>query len=511
MHTHDSILDTVGGTPVVRINRLAPEGVALFAKLEMFNPLGSVKDRLALGLIEAAERDGTLRPGQTVVEATSGNTGIGLAMVCAVKGYPLVVTMAESFSVERRRLMRMLGAKVVLTPASEKGSGMLAKARELAETHGWFLARQFENEAGPDIHSRTTAQEILAAFADDPLDYWVTGFGTGGTLKGVARVLKTRSPGTRIVVAEPDNAALLGSGLAQVYAGDGSPVSSHPAFRPHLMQGWTPDFIPRLAADAVDAGLIDELQPVPGALALDAARALARQEGILCGISGGATMAAALAVARRAPAGARILAMIPDTGERYLLTPLFADIAADMDEEERTICGSTPGYRFDAAQKAGAPARPPVQVASAKAVARVRQIISEPEQPVVVFALEWCEFCWSVRNLLTAAGIAFRSVNLDGPEYRKDGWGGEIRKALAELTGAATIPQVFVGGRHIGGATETMQCFRDGGFQNLLASFGHEAPVRDTGDPFRFLPPWLHPRETAADTRRPDAVAQQER
>jgi cysteine synthase A len=511
MHTHDSILDTVGGTPVVRINRLAPEGVALFAKLEMFNPLGSVKDRLALGLIEAAERDGTLRPGQTVVEATSGNTGIGLAMVCAVKGYPLVVTMAESFSVERRRLMRMLGAKVVLTPASEKGSGMLAKARELAEAHGWFLARQFENEAGPDIHSRTTAEEILAAFASHPLDYWVTGFGTGGTLKGVARVLKARSPSTRIVVAEPDNAALLGSGLAQSYDGDGSPAASHPVFRPHLMQGWTPDFIPRLAADAVDAGLIDELRPVPGALALDTARALARREGILCGISGGATIAAALAVARRAPAGARILAIIPDTGERYLSTPLFADIAADMDDEECAIAASTPRYRFDVPQRPTVPAREPHHAAPASAVAHVRQIVSDPDEPVVVFALEWCEFCWSVRNLLTAAGITFRSVDLDGPDYRRDDWGGEVRKALAQLTGAATIPQVFVGGRHIGGATETMQCFSDGRFHRLLAACGHEAPVRDTGDPFRFLPTWLHPRETAAHTRRPHTVAQQER
>ena len=198
MPRHASILETVGDTPVVRINRLAPEGVELYVKLEAFNPMGSVKDRLAVAIIDAAERDGSLRPGQTVVEATSGNTGIGLAMVCAARGYPLVVTMAESFSVERRKLMRMLGARVVLTPASEKGSGMLAKARELAETHGWFLARQFENEAGPDYHSRTTAEEILADFADAPLDYWVSGFGTGGTMKGVARVLKAKSPGTRV-------------------------------------------------------------------------------------------------------------------------------------------------------------------------------------------------------------------------------------------------------------------------------------------------------------------------
>jgi cysteine synthase len=232
-----SILETIGNTPVVRVSRLAPEGIEFFVKVEAFNPLGSIKDRLALGIIEAAERSGALRPGQTVIEATSGNTGIGLAMVCARKGYPLVVTMAENFSVERRKLLRFLGAKVVLTPASEKGSGMLAKARELAEKHGWFLARQFENEANADVHSRTTAREILDDFGADGLDYWVTGFGTGGTLKGVARVLKAESPRTRIVACEPDNSAILASGIAQGYAADGAPAGSHPVFRPHLMQG----------------------------------------------------------------------------------------------------------------------------------------------------------------------------------------------------------------------------------------------------------------------------------
>ena len=229
---YDDILQTVGGTPVVKINKLCDQSVQLFAKIESFNPMGSVKDRLALGVIEDAERSGALKPGQTVIEATSGNTGIGLAMVCAVKGYPLVVTMAENFSLERRKMLRFLGARVVLTPASEKGSGMLAKAVELSEKYGWFLARQFENEANADVHSRTTAQEILSDF-DDGLDYFVTGYGTGGTLKGVARVLKEKSPETRVIVCEPDNAPLLGTGIAQ---GDGS----HPMFRPHLMQGWTP-------------------------------------------------------------------------------------------------------------------------------------------------------------------------------------------------------------------------------------------------------------------------------
>src|SRR5579862_933945 len=240
------ISECIGRTPVVRINRLAPAHVRLYAKLEAFNPMGSVKDRLALGVIADAERSGRLKPGQTVIEATSGNTGIGLAMVCAEKGYPLVVVMSENFSVERRRLMRFLGAKVVLTPAALKGSGMLAKATELAAAHGWFLCRQFENEANADVHSRTTAPEILSAFEGERLDYFVTGFGTGGTLKGVARVLRERRPETKIVVCEPDNSPVLGSGVAQSRNPDGSPAASHPSFRPHLMQGWSPDFVPKL-------------------------------------------------------------------------------------------------------------------------------------------------------------------------------------------------------------------------------------------------------------------------
>src|SRR6516162_3064975 len=240
----ESILDTVGRTPVVRIKKLAPAHVRLYAKLESFNPMGSVKDRLALGIINDAERSGQLAPGQTVVEATSGNTGIGLAMVCAEKGYPLVVTMAENFSVERRKLMRFLGAKVVLTPAALKGSGMLAKAVELAETHGWYLCRQFENEANADAHSRTTAPEILEAFAGDHLDYFVTGYGTGGTLKGVARVLRKELPETKIIVCEPADAPLLGSGTRQAYKPDGTPAAPHPSFKPHPVQGWVPDFIP---------------------------------------------------------------------------------------------------------------------------------------------------------------------------------------------------------------------------------------------------------------------------
>src|ERR1700741_4071683 len=265
MAKFESILGTVGNTPVVRINRLKPPGINLFVKIEAFNPLGSVKDRLALGVIEDAERSGELKPGQTVIEATSGNTGIGLAMVCAQKGYPLVVTMAEQFSVERRRLMRFLGAKVVLTPQALRGMGMVTKPIELAKTHGWFLTRQFENEANPDYHSRTTAREIVDDFKGEKIDYWVTGYGTGGTLKGVARVLAKEMPATKIVVCEPEDAQLLGSGTGQSRNPDGSPAAAHPAFKPHPMQGWTPDFIPKITSDAVAMKIIHKLVPVPGA------------------------------------------------------------------------------------------------------------------------------------------------------------------------------------------------------------------------------------------------------
>jgi cysteine synthase A len=344
---YDNILGTIGNTPVIKINRLAPEGINLYAKAEAFNPAGSVKDRLALGVIEDAEEKGLLKPGQTVVEATSGNTGIGLAMVCAQKGYPLVIVMAESFSVERRRLMRFLGAKVVLTPAPLKGTGMLAKATELAEAHGWFLTRQFENEANAAMHERTTAQEILRDFEGEKLDYWVTGFGTGGTLNGVARVLKKERPETKIIVCEPENAQLLGSGVAQPEAENNGPVVSHPSFKPHPMQGWTPDFIPGLLDQAVNREHIDQLMPVAGPDALRCSQALAQQEGIFCGISSGATFAGALQVAESAEAGSTILCMLPDTGERYLSTPLFADIEAEMNDEDWEIAGSTPNYQFD--------------------------------------------------------------------------------------------------------------------------------------------------------------------
>ncbi|MFC6687776.1 cysteine synthase A [Jhaorihella thermophila] len=343
---YDDILDTVGNTPCIRINRIAPEHVTVYVKFEAFNPAGSVKDRLALNIIEAAEKSGALKPGQTVVEATSGNTGIGLAMACAAKGYPLVVTMAESFSVERRKLMRFLGAKVVLTPKELKGFGMYQKAKELAEANGWFLARQFETEANADIHEHTTAREIMADFAGKRLDYFVSGYGTGGTVSGVSRVLRRERPETKIVLTEPANAALVASGTGQDRNQDGEPAASHPAFEPHPIQGWTPDFIPLVLQETLDERRYDELIPVAGAEGIAWAKRLAAEEGIFCGISAGSTFAVAMKVAETAPEGSVILAMLPDTGERYLSTPLFDGIEADMDAEEIALMRSTPGYQM---------------------------------------------------------------------------------------------------------------------------------------------------------------------
>ena len=310
---YDSILGTIGRTPIVRINRLAPAHVTMYVKCEFFNPLHSVKDRLAIAIIEDGERRGTLQPGQTVIEATSGNTGIALAMVCAAKGYPFVAVMVETFSIERRKIMRALGAKVILTPAAERGTGMVRKAAELAAKHGWFLARQFENEANPAYHRSTTGPEILSDFAGRRLDCFVSGWGTGGTLTGAGQVLKLARPDIQIIATEPEGAALL----------SGKP------FTPHKIQGWTPDFIPAV----LDRSVADRIVLVSDTESMETARALARQEGIFCGISCGGTFAAALKVARDAPAGAVILAMLPDTGERYLSTALFADLPEGSDPE----------------------------------------------------------------------------------------------------------------------------------------------------------------------------------
>lgn len=338
---YDSIVETVGDTPCIRVNRLAPKGVRLYVKAEFFNPAASVKDRLALAIIEHAEAIGALKPGQTVVEATSGNTGIGLAMVCAAKGYPLVVTMAESFSIERRKLMRFMGAKVVLTPASERAVGMYRKAKSLADANGWFYARQFETQANADIHENTTAREIMADFADERLDCYVTGFGTGGTVTGVGRVLRRERPDTRIVLCEPANAQMLGSGTPQQRGPENAPAATHPAWNPHPIQGWSPDFIPHVLEEARDKGLYDELRPVSGEDGTYWARELAAKEGILTGVSGGSTFAVAMEIARTAPEGSVILCMLPDTGERYLSTPLFEPFGADMSEEEQALADSS--------------------------------------------------------------------------------------------------------------------------------------------------------------------------
>lgn len=492
---YDNILETIGNTPVVRLNKLAPGNVNVYVKVESFNPMGSVKDRLALGVIEDAEKSGRLKPGQTVIEATSGNTGIGLAMVCAQKGYPLVVTMAESFSIERRRMMRFLGAKVVLTPAHLKGSGMLNKAVELAEKHGWFLVRQFENEANADVHSRTTAPEILSAFADRKLDYWVTGFGTGGTLKGVARVLKEKSPHTKVLVCEPDNSPLLGSRIPQPRDADGWPSESHPMFRPHLMQGWSPDFIPKLTEDVIRDELIDGIIPINGNEALFLSKELATKEGIFVGISGGATLAGALTVAERARAGSNILCMLPDTGERYLSTTLFEDIPADMTEAERELSRSTPNYRFDMAATVAAPTEaPPAVVAEAEALDFLEKAIHDENNPVVLFATEWCEFSWSVRKMFAHYEIPYRAYDLDSVAFQVDNLGGKIRRAIEQRTGLKTVPQIYVGGVHLGGATDLFDACKDGRLATILDDNNVRWNAAIKTDPYSFLPGWLHSR-----------------
>jgi cysteine synthase A len=310
---YDNILDTIGDTPIVRLNRIAPDHMEMYVKVESFNPMASVKDRLAIAIINDAEKRGTIEPGQTVVEATSGNTGISLAMVCAAKGYPFVATMADSFSIERRKIMRGLGAKVILTPAAERGTGMVKKAEELAEKYGWFLARQFENPANPEYHRNTTGPEILKDFANRRLDYWVTGYGTGGTMTGAGDVIKLARPEVTIVATEPAGASLL--------AGCD--------WNPHKIQGWTPDFIP----DVLNREIFDELVPVTDERAIEVSQQLAAEEGIFVGISSGATLAAAFQVAEKAKKGSVILAMLPDTGERYLSTPLFEGVNEESDDD----------------------------------------------------------------------------------------------------------------------------------------------------------------------------------
>jgi cysteine synthase A len=366
---------------------------------------------------------------------------------------------------------------VVLTPAADKGSGMLAKAVELAETHGWFLTRQFENEANADIHTRTTAEEILHDFEGERLDYWVSAYGTGGTVKGVARALKQKSPHTKIIVTEPDNSQVLGTGLTD-------------RFRPHPVQGTSPDFIPKLTADAKASGWIDQIVPVNGADALRLARELATREGVFAGISAGAAVAAALKVAETAAAGATILAMLPDTGERYLSTPLFDDVAVDMTPEEEEISKSSPLCRFDV-RPAPAPAAQtaPAAPADAEASAFVNKLIAE--EPVLMFALEWCEFCWASRKLFKAHAIPYRSIDLDSVAYQDNDWGGRVRRAVGARVGAPTIPQILIGGALIGGTAELFALARSGELhaqlRDAVIAYDEAAKV----DYASLLPKWL--------------------
>ncbi|MEO1079888.1 MAG: cysteine synthase A [Pseudomonadota bacterium] len=490
---HESILELIGNTPLVRLHRVSDGTVNLWGKVEAFNPMGSVKDRIALAMIEAAEQSGELRPGQTVVEATSGNTGIALAMVCARRGYPLVVVMPENFSIERRKLLRFLGAQVVLTPASEKGSGMLKKAEELAAAHGFYLTRQFECLANPEAHYQTTAREILDEFPAGGLHAFVTGFGTGGTLLGVARALRERSPETRVVVAEPDNSPVLASGLPQPRDAQGKPSSSHPHFKPHLMQGWSPDVVTDLTQTALDQGLIDEIIGVKGRDSLELTRRLAREEGIFTGVSAGATLAAALIIAKQAPPGANIVAMLPDTGERYLSTPLFADIDCDMNDEELRLSRSTPSCGFDSGSadlEDPAPSAPVTPLVIREQDAEAERFLEEAVagNGIVIFALEWCEYCWTIRRYLDAVGADYRSVDLDSVELQRDNLGLRLRAALGERTASPTIPQVFIAGELVGGCSDVIAAYRQGRLQSLLSKLG----IRVTSDiaPEQFLPNW---------------------
>eukprot|EP00929_Paragymnodinium_shiwhaense_P026291 TRINITY_DN1566_c0_g1_i2.p1 TRINITY_DN1566_c0_g1~~TRINITY_DN1566_c0_g1_i2.p1 ORF type:complete len:374 (-),score=111.07 TRINITY_DN1566_c0_g1_i2:379-1500(-) len=344
---YDNVVETIGNTPCIKLSTaISPPGRTIYAKCEYFNPLSSVKDRLAAAIIEDAEARGAIKPGDTLVEATSGNTGIALAMMCAQRGYKLVITMAEPFSIERRKLMRMLGAKVIITPKSGKGSGMVKKAKELAEKHGWYWCRQFENEANAAFHEKTTGPEIVADFEGKRLDYFVLGYGTGGTFSGAGKAIKAKRPDVKIALSEPEAAPMLTSGKPQVRLADGTPGETHPAFTAHPIQGWAPDFIPKQLEDGLGQVKYDELLQVPGPAAIEMAQKLASTQGILTGISGGASIWTAVEVAKKAPEGSVLVAIIADTGERYLSTPLFASIQADMNAEELEISKSTPNFQL---------------------------------------------------------------------------------------------------------------------------------------------------------------------
>ena len=337
---YSNILETIGNTPSIKIKNISINNTNIYVKAEFFNPASSVKDRLAISIIENAEQNGSIEKGQTVVEATSGNTGIGLAMVCAAKNYPLVVTMPDSASIERRKLMRFLGARVILTPASEGGTGAYDIAKRLVHKNNWFFARQFENEDNANIHEETTGIEIYNDFKDIGLDYWVSGYGTGGTFTGVSRTLREKLPNTKLILTEPDVAPLIASEHEQSRNSDGSAAESHPAWNPHPIQGWTTDFIPLVLQESIDKEYYDELIPVSGEDGLFWSHELAKKEGIITGVSGGSTFAIAVEVAKKAPKGSNILCMLPDTAERYMSSVLFDSIEPEMNEEEQKLYNS---------------------------------------------------------------------------------------------------------------------------------------------------------------------------
>ncbi|MGJ8664466.1 MAG: pyridoxal-phosphate dependent enzyme [Marinicella sp.] len=480
---HENILSTIGHTPVIKINKLGPKNVNIYVKMESFNPLSSVKDRLAAGIIETAESTGKLKPGQTVIEASSGNTGIGLAMVCAQKGYPLVIVMAENFSEERRKLLRFLGAKLVLTPAAYKGTGMKKKAQELAKKHDWFLCQQFENEANTLVHEQTTAVEIANDFADIGLDYWVSGYGTGGTLSGVAKGLKKLSPATKIVAAEPDNIQMLKSGIPQ----PDLEGASHPNARPHPVQGWAPDFIPRILSDDI-LSLIDYYQPVNGADALKYSKLLAQQEGLFVGISSGATFAAALALAETVPPGSHILCMLPDTGERYLSSVLFEDIDIHMNAEELAISHSTETARFDLPIAAPVIQLPVVKDLENADLQSVNQLIAVNK--VLIFSLEWCDFCLSLKNFFQAWGVDFHAIDVDSAQMAENNHGAKIKHVVAAKTQSINLPQVYVAGELIGGFSDISKAYHTGRLQELFISNGINYKLLNI-NPDDFAPKWV--------------------
>ncbi|KAL9189229.1 hypothetical protein ACHAXT_011719 [Thalassiosira profunda] len=477
-----SILQTVGKTPLVKLNRLAPPEVNVYVKCEAFNPMGSVKDRLALGCIEYAEKTGKLRPGQTVVECSSGNTGIGLAMVCNVKGYPFVCVMAESFSIERRKLMRFLGAKVVLTNPAHKGTGMVIKAKELADKHGWYWPNQFDNEANAYVHEMTTGPELLEAMGEEKLDHLFLAYGTGGTLNGVSKVMKARSPSTKIHVVEPDNAPMLYSDIKTEYPGGEDELETfkdpHPVWRPHLLQGWAPDWIPSLVDKA--SSRIDDIAHIGGDAAMSTSKALAQQEGIFTGTSGGGILAAALNFAKMAEKGSTIVAILPDTGERYLSTPLFDGIGADMTEEEKEIAASTPS---------SPPPSVPLPSSTEASAAFVKNAIASNK--VVVFSLQYCEFCWTITQFFDRVGVDYEQINIDSFQYAKDNMGNKYRAALTDLTDCNTFPQCFIGGAFMGGAADACMKWKKGELQPLFKAAGVEFDGTYEGDPFEFLPKWM--------------------